>query len=264
MADASDGQYGDPYAERRDQMEQAFAQLPSAASDAYWSALDGEPLEVLCRCVRERLASGNRADAERVFEVMMRLLDGRVKEWARRIAASVPSAQHSTVDQDLQEECYWALWQVLSKPEPTFFVEHFQTALVSMESKIAHRLMEQQGYWRRPGVVMPTRVPVGKTDSIDATRPDGEGEHVASLYLPDTRAEDMYDQIDTASDVRATLAALTPDQRALVADMYWRGLSQTEIAEPLGLTPDAVRHRLKVVYQRLRELLADPGAAGGY
>jgi len=48
---------------------------------------------------------------------------------------------------------------------------------------------------------------------------------------------------------------LTADQRALLRMRYWQGLSKTEIATHIGVTPSAVCKRLKVAESLLREYI---------
>lgn len=258
VADLDDGQLADLYAERREQMKRAFDSLPPAGSEAYWRALSPTvPLEVLSRCVGERLTNGGRDDAEQVFSVIMRTIDGRVKAWAAKVAATVPAAQGGRFDEDLQAEYYIALWEALIRPDQGFFTEHFPTALNSVESRVAHRTMEQQGYWKRKGVTTPKRVPPHMQTSIHATRPGDDGEDELAIDVPDASAEAAFEQANRAMSTTPLGNKLSPDERAMLIDYYLLEKTYKEIAEPLRLTPDAIRHRLKGILIRLRLELAD-------
>lgn len=58
-----------------------------------------------------------------------------------------------------------------------------------------------------------------------------------------------------AMDLRAALARLDPDDRALLAMRYVAGFNSTELAQATGLTPSGTRNRLERLSARLRQEL---------
>jgi RNA polymerase sigma-70 factor (ECF subfamily) len=58
-----------------------------------------------------------------------------------------------------------------------------------------------------------------------------------------------------ALDLRAALARLDPDDRALLAMRYVAGFDSTELAHATGLTPSGTRNRLDRLTTRLRQEL---------
>jgi RNA polymerase sigma-70 factor, ECF subfamily len=58
-------------------------------------------------------------------------------------------------------------------------------------------------------------------------------------------------------DLRAALARLDPDERALLAMRYVAGFNASELAEALGITPSGTRNRLERLTARLRQDLSD-------
>ena len=58
-----------------------------------------------------------------------------------------------------------------------------------------------------------------------------------------------------ALDLRAALARLDPDDRALLAMRYVAGFDSTELAHATGLTPSGTRNRLERLTARLRQEL---------
>ena len=58
-----------------------------------------------------------------------------------------------------------------------------------------------------------------------------------------------------ALDLRAALARLDPDDRALLAMRYVAGFDSTELAAATGLTPSGTRNRLERLTARLRQEL---------
>jgi RNA polymerase sigma-70 factor, ECF subfamily len=62
-------------------------------------------------------------------------------------------------------------------------------------------------------------------------------------------------------DLSNALAAVTADDRQLLALRYLIGLTSAEIGAELGLSAGAVRHRLMRLVGRLREVMRDDGRA---
>jgi RNA polymerase sigma-70 factor (ECF subfamily) len=56
-------------------------------------------------------------------------------------------------------------------------------------------------------------------------------------------------------DVRAAMARLEPDDRALLAMRYVAGFDSNELASAIGLSPSGIRSRLERLLKRLREEL---------
>lgn len=66
---------------------------------------------------------------------------------------------------------------------------------------------------------------------------------------PASRAEDI--------DLRAALARLKPEDRALIALRYVAGFDSTELARAIGISPSGTRARLSRLLGRLRSELGD-------
>ena len=64
---------------------------------------------------------------------------------------------------------------------------------------------------------------------------------------------------DERRRVQAALAQLTPDQREALELAYYGGLSQSELAERLGVPLGTVKSRMFAGLGRLRDLLAESG-----
>jgi RNA polymerase sigma-70 factor (ECF subfamily) len=58
-------------------------------------------------------------------------------------------------------------------------------------------------------------------------------------------------------DLRAALARLKPDDRALIALRYVAGFDSTELARSMGMSPSGMRARLARLLSRLRSELGD-------
>lgn len=85
--------------------------------------------------------------------------------------------------------------------------------------------------------------------------------------LPELESDDV--PLDAAlldgersTAVRQSLAAMPPRQREVLELMYFRGLSQSEVAERLGVPLGTVKSRAFHGLQRLRELLEEHGVVG--
>jgi RNA polymerase sigma factor (sigma-70 family) len=76
----------------------------------------------------------------------------------------------------------------------------------------------------------------------EAVRAAGGGREVPIPELPDTAAAEA--DIDAGMDVRAVLAGLAPDHRAVLVLRHAEDLSEEETADALGLPAGTVKSRL--------------------
>jgi len=83
--------------------------------------------------------------------------------------------------------------------------------------------------------------------------PDGHDEEPSDDAPPDEAVSDRERQ----ERVRRALATLPPDQHEVVALSFVDGLSHSEIAERLGLPLGTVKSRMRLAYQKVRELVED-------
>lgn len=257
MGDEQDARY----AARQAGIEQAYAALPPPGTPAYWQTLVGAqgaapPLEVLVRCYRERDAVGAHDDAERIYGLVLGRSESSTQFWARKIAQHVPRDARPALEEQLEQECYVELWRVMSDPDRAFILVNYDHMLQCIQEHVAHAVMQQEGYWKRRGVSTPKRVPRRLIDSADRPARDADDHDDLAPPISDPRAGGPFEWVELAVDVDALLDALSPQDRALLHDLYWRGLTQDEVAEKMGVTDRTVRNHLKRIFAILRRLLA--------
>jgi len=246
---------GDANAVRRTELEAQFHALPSAGTTNYWRIIEDSdtqqaiPLEVLARCFRERNGVGSRADAERVFNVICRLIQPRVRHWAGWIANQARSGMKPQLQEDLEQECYLKLWEELASDGPTFLLEHFPFALNRLHQHIAHDVMERIGEWQRREVGTPMRIPNHHIESLQK-EPEYEGDVSLAVQISDPSAQDAFDQADL-SDLLDLVHTLPIEQRVIILDHFWDGRTQAETAAKLGISDRMVRYRLKTILRDL-------------
>lgn len=248
------------YAARQAEIERAYASLPAPGTPAYQQALEGAqgevlPLEVLVRCYRERQAARDDAQANRIYELVLGCVQTPTQYWARAVARRVPPHARNDLEERLEYDCYAELWKVMKDPEQAFILVNFHHMLQQIQKHIMHAVMQQEGYWTRPGVETPKRVPRNMTDSFDRPARDANDPDAPAIQVEDRRAEQAFGRAEMAADMETLLQELSPGDRALLHDYFWRGLSQDEIADALGITDRTVRNRLKRILTYLRRLL---------
>jgi RNA polymerase sigma-70 factor (ECF subfamily) len=96
-----------------------------------------------------------------------------------------------------------------------------------------------------------------RTRLVSLAVPDSEDPGAELPDLADGRPgpETLWEQAETAAEVRAALDQLSPEQRAAVVARYYLGLSEAEMAASLACPPSTVKWRLHAARQRLRTLL---------
>lgn len=262
-------QQDDYYSAQRAGYDRRFQELPQAGTHAYWQAIehaapgDALPLEVLGRCLRERHKVGAQSDAERIFAVIMGRIQARTQHWAHGIAQQAHSGQKPQLAEDLEIECYASLWEELTDDGPTFLLEKFLHALSRVEQHAAHDIMEKLGEWKRLGVAHPTRVPPSELERLDAP-PRADADAPTPRELPYLDAATDFERVEQNIDLNALFATLDVKSRELLHDVFWRDLTQDQIADKLGVSDRTVRKRLNNIlsYLRTRYLGGEEGHRG--
>ena len=105
---------------------------------------------------------------------------------------------------------------------------------------------------------------VARRLAIDArrallARPNEVGDEILESVPPSV--PDDVDRSVTAMDVREAVMRLSPDHRAVLVQVYFRGLSVTEASEMLGIPPGTVKSRTYYALRVLRQAM--PGYVAG-
>ncbi len=260
----------DHYAERREEIEQAFRSLPRPNTPQYWQALTSKmangkplPLEVLARCWRWWGTKYRKAEQDGIFEIIMGRVQKHVAAWANKVALSAPGKLASGVNEDLEQECYLALCQKLGEKD-TFFEVSFFNALEYLEQHIAQQKMEQEGYRVRKGVKQPRRIPANQINPLDdaipgssATTSPGSAPNNLTLaeVIPDPTSEMAFANAEFLLDFAQFARELTAEQRKLLYFSVYEKAPQREIAERLGISDRAVRYKVQHLYDKIRAYL---------
>ncbi|MEQ1653342.1 MAG: sigma-70 family RNA polymerase sigma factor [Hyphomicrobium sp.] len=83
--------------------------------------------------------------------------------------------------------------------------------------------------------------------------PEGHNEEASTDALPD----EVLSELERKKRVQEALTVLPPDQFEVVSLSYIEGLSHSEIAERLSLPLGTVKSRMRLAYQKIRELVED-------
>ncbi|MFJ9174223.1 sigma-70 family RNA polymerase sigma factor [Streptomyces sp. NPDC102360] len=109
--------------------------------------------------------------------------------------------------------------------------------------------------------VRPWLFTVGRRLAIDARRARlSRPAEVGDAVLENARVcADHAERSAAALDVRDAVATLTPEHRAVLLEVYFRGASVAEAADTLGIPPGTVKSRAYYALRALRRVL--PGYA---
>lgn len=148
------------------------------------------------------------------------------------------SGYDPTFADDLVQETFARLWRSAERFNPTLGSE--PTFVFTVARRVAVDL------WRR-----------GRRASADRSLDLDDGSQ-ADRHLPDgARQDDGIDQVLTGWVVADALGSLTDTQREVIDLAYYGQLSQSEIAERLGIPLGTVKTRTRAALARLAVLLEE-------
>lgn len=264
-ATPKEGQVVDEQEERRTQapraaFEQLISVLPAPGTRAYWQCIEQLsqeerlPLEVLAHCLRAHLNEGAKADAERIFVVLLKRLQPQIQYWAYVVTLQSRDALQLGLAADLEQECVFALWKELSEVKHTYLLVNFSHTLKRIEQHVAHGFMEQAGQWKRPKTAHPRRIQRSQLDRLEERPRSNEPEEPPQqvTQVADPAAEEALAEVELVHDLNTLLHSFHKRERLIVYDRFWRGMTEDEIAEELHITDRTVRNALKRVLRFLR------------
>jgi RNA polymerase sigma-70 factor (ECF subfamily) len=103
------------------------------------------------------------------------------------------------------------------------------------------------------------RIDVFRREQHRALDPDDPSFRPPAETAPDVAVE----AADRDARVRAALAELPDDQRALVREAFYEDLSHSEIADKTGVPLGTVKSRLRLAFAKLRLQLGEAALQGG-
>jgi RNA polymerase sigma-70 factor (ECF subfamily) len=120
--------------------------------------------------------------------------------------------------------------------------------------------------WRHPeitgsghGTLRPWLFTVARRIAIDMWRARARDlDHVGEPCPDVADPADHIEAAITAMDVRNALAALSPDHREVITELYFNNRSVIEAAAILKVPPGTVKSRAHYATRRLRQILAAP------
>jgi RNA polymerase sigma-70 factor (ECF subfamily) len=159
------------------------------------------------------------------FVVLFERYAGRIKAFAMRSGAAAADAE------EIAQDVMVAIWRRAASYDPA------RAAAATWIYAMARN--------RRIDMIRRARRPVPDPDD-PLWRPD-----------PEPDGLDLVSQAERERRVRDSLAALAPEQRAVLAAAFYDGLSHAEIALAQGVPLGTVKSRLRLAFRRLRGVLGD-------
>ncbi len=187
------------------------------ASDGPGVALDSLSSEVLL----QRVGRGD----ERAFEMVYDRMAGLVLGIARRVIRNAAHAEEVT------QEVMVEIWRTAARFDPE------RGSASAWVLTLAHRR---------------------SVDRVRSAQAATAREHRAALASGPPDYDEVAEAVITASEheeVRNALDALSPVQREAIMLAYYRGLTQQQVADELGIPLGTVKTRLRDGLLRLRDVM---------
>jgi len=172
------------------------------------------------------------------------------------------------------EEAWIELWERLKKPAWCYVAESRVEArdvedLVSESLESLCRAIKKGQFDPKEGTVrayfytiMGNLVATYKRRKQRGV-PEGDGDELNGEPLWNTGCGDPQDvefeKSEEAEMLRTALRCLSPKTQEIVELRFWKGYSEEEISQKLGMTHGSVRKRVSRGYEDLRKILLDKG-----
>jgi RNA polymerase sigma-70 factor (ECF subfamily) len=132
--------------------------------------------------------------------------------------------------------------------------------------------------WRRAGAFDPARGSVRSWlfaqihhRSVDVVRrEEAERRRSRGTVEPEATEEDVEDVIEESwlsarrENVKSALTSLPPEQRQVIELAYYNGLTQTQVADAMGVPLGTVKSRTLAAMRRLRQALSGQAVEDGW
>ncbi len=136
--------------------------------------------------------------------------------------------------------------------DPMLAEEATQDTFLKLWSRARQYLAER-------GPFLPWLLTIARRVALDRLRLESRRPALSDANDPEVAWHTIPDLESTAEESRwrslyFAVQALHPDQRVVIELAYYQGLSQSEIAEALGLPLGTVKTRLRAAMEKLREI----------
>jgi len=252
---------------RRAALANAYRALPEYGSTEFWSIVE-EPdlkvalsLEILVKCTRVAIASGDDTARNRIVEVIVRRTQASNEYWARHVLNRVHlrPEERSILVRDLYADLCEHLIRALMDMKRLFWEENFQHCMLFERKHVFQAFMTREGLWlkqHREGVVG-RRIPRMLIASIDQPVLHANGE----FWEPDFEDEQAQQALLSVeqSDLPLLVLHLPEKLKAVILLIFWEGRTEKDTARILGVTDRTVRNRLSEALKSLRHILVAQG-----
>lgn len=259
MESVSDYNYDVEAAVRRRRFSTIYDELSRFTPALFWQAVSTSrvPLEVLVRCLRTAVLSGDTQSRNGLLEIVVQRTQASNEQWAEAVLFKVArtTQEHPALAGDLYADLCERMLRALLDPQRAFWEENFWHCL-SFERKHVYRsLMMREGYWFDPRVSNTERVPRSQVMRLAAFT-EGEDDLTTTSVeaLEDERIQSLFHAVEL-SDMFSVVSRLPNQLKTVVLLIFWEGKSEKEAAQILGVTDRTIRNRLKLALKSLRVVL---------
>jgi len=254
-------------ARRRAALARAYQALPVYGSVEFWNAIEEPdlrialPLEVLVRCFRLAMTSGEDIDRKRIITMIIRRTQPSNEYWANHVLDRVHlrSEERRILVHDLYADLCERIIRALMDTKRHFWEENFQHCISFERKHVYQAFMIREGRWHNQHAdgMVTRRIPRVLIDSLDQPVLHANGE----LWVQDVEDEHAQRALLSAEqgDLPYLISRLPEKLKSVILLIFWEGRTEKDTAQILGITDRTVRNRLHEALKSLRDILDSEG-----
>ena len=241
--------------------------LPLYGSSEFWHVIEQQdtPLELLTHLFRSGhpgapSTSFLRENRQRLLATILLRIRLRNQRWASATVykyCDQRRLEYTMLAEDLLADLEEELCRSISNSMRSFWEINFVGCLSYIRRRVRRAFMLREGHWCNTNVKRTRRIPRDLIMSMDQQSSVHLERGAGPMDIEDEDSRARLSHVDV-SDLYEDVLCLPLRMRAIVENIFWRGLTEKDTARVLGISDRTVRNHLRRAYIQLGERLATP------